>query len=229
MNPFAGYRFRLILLGIMLLEVPWPLSVVNADEVVPEWWGVRGVLCKVESPNDYAALNQGQLKHLAYMAWLELGTLAGGAGFEPSFTNAANDFAAVTVGQLKEVARLFYDRLALTNHYPWSFGGPGNEYAMANIGQAKFLFSFDPRCAGDIDQDGMPDRWEIENGLNPYVDFDAACDSDGDGLSNLDEYLIGADPNVADGAVPAATPASSPVLGPGATGLLILNPPVSVR
>lgn len=43
---------------------------------------------------------------------------------------------------------------------------------------------------GDHDEDGMPDDWETANGLNPAVN-DAALDPDGDGLSNLEEYLNG--------------------------------------
>ncbi len=45
----------------------------------------------------------------------------------------------------------------------------------------------------DSDNDGMPDHWEWDNFLNPRVD-DAADDADGDGWSNLDEYLHGTDP-----------------------------------
>ena len=46
----------------------------------------------------------------------------------------------------------------------------------------------------DTDQDGMPDGWEVTYGLNPLVD-DASQDSDGDGFSNLMEYLRGTDPS----------------------------------
>ena len=46
----------------------------------------------------------------------------------------------------------------------------------------------------DDDGDGMPDEWEIENGLDP-VDDDADGDADGDGLNNLDEYQNALDPN----------------------------------
>lgn len=52
---------------------------------------------------------------------------------------------------------------------------------------------FDP----DRDGDGMPNAWEIDNGLDPDVN-DAAGDADADGLSNLDEFLNGSNPQVID-------------------------------
>jgi hypothetical protein len=48
--------------------------------------------------------------------------------------------------------------------------------------------------AVDADQDGMPDPWERDYGLNPGTDLDAQTDLDGDGASNLAEYLAGTDP-----------------------------------
>ncbi|WP_041973793.1 chitobiase/beta-hexosaminidase C-terminal domain-containing protein [Geobacter sp. OR-1] len=50
----------------------------------------------------------------------------------------------------------------------------------------------------DDDNDGMPDAWEIANGLNPLERSDAQSDLDGDGLINLQEYLKGTDPRKAD-------------------------------
>ncbi|MBU2552700.1 MAG: hypothetical protein KKB20_30080, partial [Proteobacteria bacterium] len=50
---------------------------------------------------------------------------------------------------------------------------------------------------GDEDEDGMPDTWEIANGLNPKVN-DANLDPDGDGLTNLQEYRLGTNPQVTD-------------------------------
>lgn len=44
---------------------------------------------------------------------------------------------------------------------------------------------------GDSDGDGIPDDVELANGLNPNDPIDALEDADGDGLSNLDEYLLG--------------------------------------
>lgn len=50
----------------------------------------------------------------------------------------------------------------------------------------------------DRDEDGMADDWELAHGLNPNDPSDAALDPDGDGRSNLQEYLDGTDPHVAD-------------------------------
>jgi len=43
----------------------------------------------------------------------------------------------------------------------------------------------------DADDDGMPDRWETENGTNPGND-DSAGDIDHDGFTNVEEYVNGA-------------------------------------
>ena len=45
----------------------------------------------------------------------------------------------------------------------------------------------------DDDNDGMPDTWEDDYGLNPLVD-DAAEDKDEDGQCNYDEFIAGTDP-----------------------------------
>ena len=41
----------------------------------------------------------------------------------------------------------------------------------------------------DSDGDGMPDEWERQAKLNPASDADGNADRDGDGYSNLEEYL----------------------------------------
>lgn len=48
--------------------------------------------------------------------------------------------------------------------------------------------------ASDFDGDGMPDRWEFDNGLNPLSALDALLDDDGDGFPNEQEFVAGTDP-----------------------------------
>jgi len=47
----------------------------------------------------------------------------------------------------------------------------------------------------DTDGDGIPDWWEDLNGLNRLGPTDALLDNDGDGLTNLEEFKRGTDPN----------------------------------
>jgi pectate lyase len=46
----------------------------------------------------------------------------------------------------------------------------------------------------DSDGDGMPDAWEREHGLNANDPTDAAGDLDGDGYTNIEEFINGTDP-----------------------------------
>lgn len=52
--------------------------------------------------------------------------------------------------------------------------------------------------SGDLDGDLLPDDYELANGLDPNDPIDAAEDMDEDGLTALDEFNAGTDPNKAD-------------------------------
>jgi len=49
----------------------------------------------------------------------------------------------------------------------------------------------------DTDGDGMPDQWEMANGLDPTTD-DSMADPDGDGLPNFAEFKLGTNPHTPD-------------------------------
>lgn len=166
----------------------------------PGWWQERGVI-KMDGPtrvaaNDYAAINQGQLKQLATAAFDEWqDNLPGGAGSEvttmvrgwfetdpetgelitprtPKATEQTNDFSPVNLGMLKTVAKPFYDRLITMGYasgYPWEAPGRGapNDYAVANIGQAKNLFNFEVTV--DADEDDVPDWWTTAYAHNSFA------------------------------------------------------------
>jgi hypothetical protein len=60
-----------------------------------------------------------------------------------------------------------------------------------------FFAGYDNPLFVDADRDGLDDAWELRNGLDPTRN-DRGLDLDGDGLSNLREYLLGTRANSAD-------------------------------
>jgi hypothetical protein len=65
--------------------------------------------------------------------------------------------------------------------------------AVDDYGRFGFSEPFD--VLADRDGDGMPDNWEIANGLNPDDPGDRTADADADGMSNGAEFLAGTDPH----------------------------------
>jgi len=59
-------------------------------------------------------------------------------------------------------------------------------------------FTLIKQGAADSDGDGIPDEFEIANGLDRFDPADALLDTDGDKLSNLEEFLFGLLPGSAD-------------------------------
>jgi len=69
----------------------------------------------------------------------------------------------------------------------------------------------------DIDGDGMDNSYKTANGFNPWDSVDALQDRNGDGIPNLDEFLLGINPDEDDNP-PIVTPPEDVTVN--ATGLL---------
>ena len=200
--------------SLKLVAAPVP---TNKPSTYPAWWFSRGAIVPLNPSNptpnwpadyptsdDYAVINQGQLKNFATQAYAELqakapayvwsssqGTALSSlvTGWSPSSGDA---YAAINLGQLKTVAKPFYDvliELGYPTIYPWT-GVSADDYAAANIGQAKNTFSFD--LGFDTDGNGLPDWWETE--YFGALGNAASSSPDGNGLTLLQDYQQGNDP-----------------------------------
>ena len=224
MNPLNNSKSRggvhlRALLGIVLLLVPLVLMAQ-----IPGWWADKQVLISGSSVtrNDYAAVNQGQVKNIAMKAIAELNeVLPFGAGKDlndlsvilSSTSTNTNDYASVNVGQLKALFTPFYNALYSIGYrghplesgtYPWVSGttNNANDYAMANIGQVKNLFAFDLSQAApgtDTDGNGIPDWWEIY--YFGHTGVSGTSIEDGGTMTNIEQFRSNLNPTINEAAI----------------------------
>lgn len=120
--------------------------------------------------DDYAALNQGQLKAIADLFYVRL---------------AENGYSA--------------SPLVSGQTTPWTSSPQDDDaYALVNLGQLKHVFSFAPGSSHkpDTDFDGLYDEWEILH--FGTLERDGLGDWNDDGLSDRDAFRFGLDPKGAD-------------------------------
>ncbi len=95
------------------------------------------------------------------------------------------------------------DGVSMRSAYSWSFNATLGDYDGDGDGmpdQYEIDNGLDPDVDdsdSDLDGDGMPNIYEFENELDPAVD-DADDDADGDGMPNIYEFENDLDPNVDD-------------------------------
>lgn len=106
--------------------------------------------------------------------WVKVGEVAAGIGLfsETNVTLATNQYVRYAVTAVDQLGAT--SGLLLANRFV-----AGTAYT-------------------DNDGDGMADDWETANGLNPTNPADANDDSDHDGLTNLQEFLVGKAPGTFD-------------------------------
>ena len=144
------------------------------NEVTLTWRSIEGVYYVVEQSRDMKAT-----------PWAPV-VLPSGAALGQSFGGAGT--STTLTFPFYPTSRMFYRIKASATSMPVNF-------TTDVLNFEKTLWGGDPATM-DTDLDGMPDLYEINNGLKPFVD-DANADPDGDGMSNLEEYLNGTNPKVA--------------------------------
>ena len=66
---------------------------------------------------------------------------------------------------------------------------------ITDISQVGGYPKYEGKPYADSDRDGMPDAWETKHGLNPKDASDAAEDLNGDGYTNIEDFINGIDPS----------------------------------
>jgi hypothetical protein len=122
----------------------------------PQWWFPTVIDGNFQA-RDYAAVTVGQVRNIAQMARAHF-EARGVTPEEMQTIDLAIDLfaqskshAAVNIGQLKAISAPFYETMSARDYllsptvggfiYPWNQASTGN-FTLANIGQAKSLFSF---------------------------------------------------------------------------------------
>jgi hypothetical protein len=97
-----------------------------------------------------------------------------------------------------DALRLYTATSELIDAADFGAGTPGvssGRYPEGGAAIVQFTGTASPGATNyiDTDADRLPDAWEIANGLSTTLD-DASLDNDGDGESNLSEFVAGTDP-----------------------------------
>ena len=172
------------------IDFSWPAAQSPAPGVPAQGYSVRweGDLVPAHSETyTFTALSQGQVRV----------SVGGQLVIDHWTAHASVEDTASIVLQAGQPVRVVVD-------YANASGDGRIQLRWSSPSQPDAPVPFTSVRALDADDDGIPDAWETAHGLNPHDPADAALDPDGDGLSNLQEYLLGGNLAVADDRLPGA-------------------------
>jgi hypothetical protein len=132
----------------------------------------------------------GPLSYLGGSSWLVWRADGDGSG-TPGHVN----FRLDRQGETLRINNFMGARIDAVEIEPQTSVGSVGRWPDGQSNLVAFLTTPTPGAANQLDTDGdsLPDAWEIEHQLNPQY-ADGHLDADGDGLSNLEEYQCGSDP-----------------------------------
>ncbi|MEP6670725.1 MAG: sugar-binding protein [Chthoniobacter sp.] len=149
--------------------------------------------------DDFAIVNLGQLKSVAKLFYDRL-IAAQYTNAYPWANGTPDDYSAANLGQLKQLFSFDFTRDSDGDGIPdwWETrsglnpNDPSDASQLSSDGVHTNLQLYLLAAAGDTDGNGLPDWWELQ--YFGHIGVDPNGDADGDGVSNLDEYLAHTSP-----------------------------------
>lgn len=109
---------------------------------------------------------------------------------DPVYVSFPVDYSITGLPPGNYIIRAFIDEDGSGFYTPHE---PGGQYASTALSVSNRVIGIDFMIDADRDEDGIPDWWEMQyfGGATNAV---ASTDTDSDGLTNFDEYLLGTEP-----------------------------------
>jgi hypothetical protein len=134
--------------------------------------------------------------------------------------SASDTGGSVTGMKVSNDGVTYSAEIAYSSSYSWTLSsGDGTKTVYVLFKDAAGNWMGSPATASitlllDTDSDGMPDAWEIANGLNPNDPSDAFLDSDQDGIINYNEFVANLNPNDPTDSCPSVNAGTSQNVAP---------------